>query len=174
MHSRVTREELLQLHSQADIFVFPTLFEGSSLALLEAMASALPIVTTPVGAAPDILQDQTSAMLVSPRDSALLAAAVRRLIENPAMRGTLGAKARAAAEAYRSTSVLCRTRYNLKSSCLIPRANVCARSNFNRSGEELNGSACDQRRNVPPNREAYDKWHEVFSTILTPTVPGIA
>ena len=103
---RVTRDELIQLHSSADIFVFPTLFEGCSLALLEAMASALPIVTTPVGAAPDILQDQTSALLVPLRDSNLLAAGVRELIENPTKRGTLGTNARAAAEAYRSTSVL--------------------------------------------------------------------
>ena len=126
VHSRVTREELLQLHSQADVFVFPTLFEGSSLALLEAMASALSIVTTPVGAAPDILQDQTSAMLVSPRDSALLAAAVRRLIENPAMRGTLGAKARAAAEAYRSTSVLTQNAIQLEELVLDSREQVFA------------------------------------------------
>jgi glycosyltransferase involved in cell wall biosynthesis len=103
---RVTRDELIQLHSQADIFVFPTLFEGSSLALLEAMASALPIVTTPVGAAPDNLRDQTSALLVPPRDSNLLAAAVRRLIEDAEMRAALGTNARIAAETYRSTSVL--------------------------------------------------------------------
>jgi len=126
VYPRVTREELLQLHSQADIFVFPTLFEGSSLALLEAMASALPIVTTPVGAAPDILQDQTSALLVPPRDSALPAAAVRRLIENPAMRGMLGAKARAAAEAYRSASVLTQNAIQLEELVLDSREQVFA------------------------------------------------
>ncbi len=120
VYPRVTREELIQLHSQADIFVFPTLFEGSSLALLEAMASALPIVTTPVGAAPDILQDQTSALLVSSRDSVLLAAAVCRLIENPAMRGMLGTNARAAAETYRSTSVLIQNAEQLEDLVLDP------------------------------------------------------
>ena len=106
VYLRVTRSELIHLHSSADIFVFPTLFEGPSLALLEAMASALPIVTTPVGAAPDILQDQTSALLVPLRDSNSLAAAVRELIENPARRGTLGTNARIAAETYHSASVL--------------------------------------------------------------------
>ena len=106
VYPRVTRNELIQLHSSADIFVFPTLFEGSSLALLEAMASALPIVTTLVGAAPDMLQDQTSTLFVSPRDSARLAAAVRELIEDPDMREMLGKQARAAAEQYRSASVL--------------------------------------------------------------------
>jgi glycosyltransferase involved in cell wall biosynthesis len=120
VHPRVTREELIQLHSQADIFIFPTLFEGSSLALLEAMASALPIVTTPVGAAPDILQDQTSALLVPLRDSNLLAAAVRELIENPTKRGTLGTNARAAAETYRSTSVLIQNAEQLEDLVLDP------------------------------------------------------
>jgi glycosyltransferase involved in cell wall biosynthesis len=120
VYPRVTREELLQIHSQADIFVFPTLFEGSSLALLEAMASALPIVTTPVGAAPDILQAETSALLVPPRDSALLAAAVRRLIENTEICAELGVKARVAAETYRSTSALVQNAAQLEDLVLDP------------------------------------------------------
>ncbi len=120
VYPRVTRDELIQLHSQADIFIFPTLFEGCSLALLEAMASALPIVTTPVGAAPDMLQDQTSALLIPRRDSALLAAAVRTLIENAEMRAELGVKARAAAETYRSTSVLTQNATQLEDLVLDP------------------------------------------------------
>jgi glycosyltransferase involved in cell wall biosynthesis len=106
VHPRVTRDKLIQLHSAADIFVFPTLFEGSSLALLEAMASALPIVTTPVGAAPDMLRNQTSALLIPPRDSTLLAAAIRKLIADGEMRERLGTNARTAAEEYRLHSAL--------------------------------------------------------------------
>ncbi len=101
VHPRVTRDELIQLHSAADIFVFPTLFEGSSLALLEAMASALPIVTAMVGAAPDILQDQTSAVLIPTRNSTAVANAIRKLIGDAATRARLGANARTAAEHYR-------------------------------------------------------------------------
>ena len=126
VYPRVSREELIRLHSQADIFIFPTSFEGCSLALLEAMASALPIVTTPVGAAPDILQDQTSALLVPRRDSALLAAAVRTLIVDPAMRGMLGTNARAAAETYRSTSVLAQNAAQLEELVLDPGEQVFA------------------------------------------------
>jgi glycosyltransferase involved in cell wall biosynthesis len=126
VHPRVTREKLIQLHSAADIFVFPTLFEGSSLALLEVMASALPIVTTPVGAAPDILQDQTSALLVAARDSDLLAAAVRRFVENAEMRAALGLNARAAADAYRSASVLIENAIQLEELVLDSREQVFA------------------------------------------------
>ncbi len=120
VHSRVTRDELIQLHSQGDIFVFPTLFEGSSLALLEAMASALPIVTTPVGAAPDILQDQTSALFVPPRDSALLANSIRKLIGDAETRAVLGENARSAAEEYRSATTLTQNSAQLEGLVLDP------------------------------------------------------
>jgi glycosyltransferase involved in cell wall biosynthesis len=126
VHPRVTRDDLIQLHSQADIFVFPTLFEGSSLALLEAMASALPIVTTPVGAAPDILQDEASTLFVPPRDSALLAAAVRELIEDSDMREMLGKQARAAAEPYRSVSVFMQNAIQLEELMLDSRERMVA------------------------------------------------
>lgn len=120
VHPRVTRSELIQLHSTADTFVFPTLFEGSSLALLEAMASALPIVTTAVGAAPDILQDQTSAVLIPQRDSTSLAAAIRNLIADSEMREALGAKARGAAEEYRSMLALTQNATRLEALVVSP------------------------------------------------------
>lgn len=87
--------------AEADLFVFPTLSEGSSLALLEAMASGLPIVTTPVGAAPDHLANGESALFVPPADAAALAAAVERLLADPDLAERLGRAARRAAEALR-------------------------------------------------------------------------
>ena len=53
---RVNREELAEELNRADIFVFPSLSEGFSGALLEAMASALPVVATAAGAAADLLR----------------------------------------------------------------------------------------------------------------------
>jgi glycosyltransferase involved in cell wall biosynthesis len=120
VHPRVTRDALIQLHKTADIFVFPTLFEGSSLALLEAMASGLPIVTTPVGAAPDTLEDQTSALLVPPRDSLSLAAAIRKLIGDHKMRSALGTNARIAAENYRPVLAVCENTAQLEDVVLDP------------------------------------------------------
>src|SRR6185369_8136451 len=78
VHPRVDRQQLLQLHRGADVFVFPTLSEGFSLALAEAMASGLPIVTTPVGAAPDLLQHNESALSVPVRDSHALLTALTK------------------------------------------------------------------------------------------------
>lgn len=80
--------------ARADLFVFPSLAEGSSLALLEAMAAGLPIVTTPVGAAPDLLRDGETALFVPSADAGALAAAVRRLLADPALAARLGRRAR--------------------------------------------------------------------------------
>lgn len=95
------RAAVAEHFAQADLFVFPTLSEGSSLALLEAMASGLPIVTTPVGAAPDHLVDGESALFVPPADATALAAAVVRLLEEPPLAERLGREARRAAEPLR-------------------------------------------------------------------------
>ena len=63
------RSDLVALFVSSDIFVFPSHSEGASLALLEAMAGGLPIVTTPVGAAPDLLRDGESALFVGAGDA---------------------------------------------------------------------------------------------------------
>ena len=78
----VDREGLYDALRAADVFVFPSLSEGFSKALLEAMAAGLPIVTTPVGAAVDLLQDGRNALLVPAADAAAAAAAVRRYLED--------------------------------------------------------------------------------------------
>jgi glycosyltransferase involved in cell wall biosynthesis len=87
---RVTEGELLHLHRQSDIFVLPTLSEGFSLAVAEAMASGLPIVTTAVGAAPDMLFDRHNALLVPTRDPQALADAIADLLDDQALRDRLG------------------------------------------------------------------------------------
>lgn len=95
------REAVAKHLAAADLFVFPTLSEGSSVALLEAMASGLPIVTTPVGAAPDHLVDGQSVLFVPPADTPALAETVGRLLDDPALAERLGRGARAAAEPLR-------------------------------------------------------------------------
>jgi glycosyltransferase involved in cell wall biosynthesis len=97
VHPRVNEQELLDLHREADIFIFPTLSEGFSLALVEAMASGLPIVTTKVGAAPDILVDHRSALFVPTHNTACLVDSIKKLIDDPSLRTRLGTEAQVAA-----------------------------------------------------------------------------
>ncbi len=90
----VERSELRDLLRTATLFVHPSLSEGSSLALLEALAAGLPGAITSVGAAPDILTDGKDALLIPPGDSASLAIAVDRLLGEPELRARLAAGAR--------------------------------------------------------------------------------
>jgi glycosyltransferase involved in cell wall biosynthesis len=60
----------------ADLFVFPTEYEGFSLALVEALGSGLPVVVTAVGAAPDLIQDGHNGFLFPPKDKAAMLTAL--------------------------------------------------------------------------------------------------
>ena len=75
-------EEKISLWMQSDIFVFPSYHEGLPYALLESMAAGVPVVTTPVGAIPDVVTDGTHGLLVPPRDDEAIAAAVAALDDN--------------------------------------------------------------------------------------------
>jgi glycosyltransferase involved in cell wall biosynthesis len=83
----------------ADIFVLPSHTEGLPNAMIEAMAAGLPVVVTPVGSIPDVVVNGVNGILVPPRDSQALAAALRRLIESPQEREALGGHAHETAKA---------------------------------------------------------------------------
>ncbi|HYZ16446.1 MAG TPA: glycosyltransferase family 4 protein [Candidatus Acidoferrum sp.] len=77
-----------------DAFVQSSHSEGLSLALLEAMRAALPIVATDVGATCSAVRDDVEALIVPPHDPDALAAALRRIVRNPSLGQRLGAAAR--------------------------------------------------------------------------------
>ncbi len=79
---------------ESHVYVQPSHHEGMPLAILEAMAHALPIVATRVGAVPEVLEDGHEGILVSPRRPDMLADALRRLIVDPALRHRMAEAAR--------------------------------------------------------------------------------
>lgn len=82
-----------------DIFCLPSYAnEGVPQALLQAMLTALPIVTTPVGAIPEAVENERSALIVAPRDADAIEQAVTRLIIDASLRSSLGTAARLRAE----------------------------------------------------------------------------
>ena len=98
---RLDQTALARLYLNADVFVFPSLYEGFSRAVVEAMASRLPIITTAVGVAMDGLRNEESALFVPKRSAAAIVAAVRRLKADPALAARISGAAGAAADEYR-------------------------------------------------------------------------
>jgi len=90
---------LRELYRQADIFVLPTTSDLMPWVLLEAMASSCPVVTTPVGAIPEMVRDGETGLLVPVGQADALAAAIRTLIADPGLRRAMGARGRQVIEA---------------------------------------------------------------------------
>ena len=89
-----------ELLAAADLFVFPSLEEGTSLSLLEAMAAGLPIAACDIPPNRDVACDGQQALLTPPGQPDALAGAIRRLLDEPELAARLGeaARERAAAE----------------------------------------------------------------------------
>lgn len=85
---------ILDEMSRHDVFVFPSLFEGFGLVLLEAMAAGLPIISTPHTAAPDLIDDGQEGFIIPIRDSQLLAEKLDLLFRDPDRCTAMGRAAR--------------------------------------------------------------------------------
>jgi glycosyltransferase involved in cell wall biosynthesis len=83
--------------ADADLFLLPSLFEGTPLTLMQAMMSGLPIVTTSTCGMKDVIADQQTGLLVPIRSPEALVGAVDRLAHDRPLRTRLGTAARAAA-----------------------------------------------------------------------------
>jgi glycosyltransferase involved in cell wall biosynthesis len=79
----------------ADLFIFPTEYEGFSLALVEALGCGLPVAVTAVGAAPDLIQEGQNGFLFPPQDSAAMVTAVEAALTARQRWPEIGAAARA-------------------------------------------------------------------------------
>jgi glycosyltransferase involved in cell wall biosynthesis len=84
------RADARALLDAADVFVLPSRYEGMPLALLEAMDAGLPVVTTRAPGCTEVVADGVTGLLVPPEDPPALAAALARLLEDPALRQRMG------------------------------------------------------------------------------------
>jgi glycosyltransferase involved in cell wall biosynthesis len=92
----VSAARLAALYRTADLFVLPTRFEGYGMALTEALAHGLPVVSCTAGAVPDTVPPDAG-ILVPPGDVDALTAALTAILDAPALRARLAAGARRAA-----------------------------------------------------------------------------
>lgn len=94
VHFLGIREDVPDLLAAVDLFVLPSLWEGLSVALLEAMAAGKPMVATMVSGTIQAMTHGETGLLVPPCDSQALARAIAQLLSDPAQAQAMGQKAK--------------------------------------------------------------------------------
>jgi glycosyltransferase involved in cell wall biosynthesis len=90
----VPDEKLPDLYSASDIFVLPAIYENFPFAILEAQATALPVISTKVGGIPEFLTDKENGFLIDPGDPAQLTQRILTLLQNPKLAEEMGRRGR--------------------------------------------------------------------------------
>ncbi len=92
------RRDILELLAAFDVFALPSLWEGLSISLIEALAAGKPIVATDIDGNREVIDHLETGLLVPPADAGAFAAALRRLLTDRALAERLAASARLSAE----------------------------------------------------------------------------
>ena len=93
--SGVPDERIVELYSEAELAIVPSLYEGFSLPAIEAMSSGVPLVATTGGALPEVAGTHgETCFLTDPGDSDALATTIRDALDNPELRARVGAQGR--------------------------------------------------------------------------------
>jgi len=88
------RKDIAELLEAMDVFCLPSLTEGTSLTLLEAMACGLPVVATAVGGTPEVVADDRSGLLVPAGEPLAVAQALLRVLQHPDLGDRMGGAGR--------------------------------------------------------------------------------
>jgi len=105
----IENEDLPNVYQNARIFVFPSLYEGLPTAILEAMASGLPIIATDVSGCKDLIKNNYNGILVNPKNPKILSNSISFLLKDLEKSKYLGKNARAKAETDYSWDIISRT-----------------------------------------------------------------
>jgi glycosyltransferase involved in cell wall biosynthesis len=86
----IPQDDLIALYNAASVFVYPSLYEGFGIPILEAMACGCPVITSSRSAMPEVAGD--AALLIDPFSVQEMADAIRRLLDEPELAASLRAK----------------------------------------------------------------------------------
>lgn len=107
------RQDIPELMAAMDLFVLPSIAEGMSNTVLEAMATGLPVVATRIGGNPELVEDGLTGRLVPPLDIAGLAAAIDGYLDDAHLRALHGKASRHRAVERFDLAVMARAYGNL-------------------------------------------------------------
>lgn len=88
------RTDVLKLLPGFDVFVFPSIFEGQGVAILEAMSVGVPVIASQVGGIPEMVLHEKTGLLVEPKNVAALRDAILRIRSEPELAERLSGSAR--------------------------------------------------------------------------------
>jgi len=86
----INQDQIRAIYSQADAFVLASFAEGVPVVLMEAMAMEIPCIATWIAGIPELIRDGCHGLLIPPGNPLALAQAISRLMDEPALRCTLG------------------------------------------------------------------------------------
>ncbi len=120
VHFLGLRQDIPRILSLLDVFVLPSLSEGLSMAILEAMIAGKPVLATQVGGNPELVLDGQTGFLVPPRDSQALASRLVTLLTNRPQAVQFAEQGKYRAEGQFSLQTMVRTHQTLYEECLHP------------------------------------------------------
>lgn len=97
---RLDRDEMAAMYREADVALNPSTVDNMPNSVLEALASGVPVVSTDVGGVPYMVEDGITALLVPARDPAAMAAAAKRLLDDPKFADGLASAGMSEAQRY--------------------------------------------------------------------------
>ena len=118
VHFLGLRQDIPRILALLDVFVLPSLSEGLSMAILEAMIAGKPVVATKVGGNPELVVEGETGFLVPPRDSHALASRVATLLTNKQQAVQFAEQGRRRAEGQFSLATMVRAYQLLYEQCL--------------------------------------------------------
>ena len=116
------REDVQSVLASLAVLVLPsTAHEGVPQIVLQAQATAKPVVGTTVGGIPEVVADGETGFLAPPKDGPALARLIQRLLQDPALRERMGQKAREKVEAFHSLDYMCGRLEEIYRNYLVPK-----------------------------------------------------
>ncbi len=88
-HGQVSHDELPNYYNSADTYINPTYYESFGMSNIEAMACGTAVVTTPVGAVPEVVEHDRTGILVAPGNSSALADGIIKILHDSPLRHSI-------------------------------------------------------------------------------------